>query len=131
MANEENLKPFQSGQSGNPNGRPKGIPNAKTRYRRLLELTQKKTNPVTGEIEEFTVAEQMDMKIFDKALKGDLQAYREIMDRLEGKPSQFITNEVNLNPVDELLKAYGIDPEGVQNGGETNEIVSDPSENKA
>lgn len=122
---------FKPGQSGNPNGRPKGIPNAKTRYRRLLELTQKKTNPVTGEIEEFTVAEQMDMKIFDKALKGDLQAYREIMDRLEGKPSQFITNEVNLNPVDELLKAYGIDPEGVQNGGETNEIVSDPSENKA
>lgn len=39
--------------------------------------------------------------------------------------------DVSVNPVDELLKAYGIDPEGVQNGGETNEIVSDPSENKA
>ena len=94
MANEQNLKHFKPGQSGNPKGRPKGIPNAKTRYKRLLELTQQKTNPVTGEIEEFTVAEQMDMKIFDKALKGDLQAYREIMDRLEGKPK--ITTDIDM-----------------------------------
>ena len=78
-------KPWKPGQSGNPAGRPKGIPNAKTRYRRLLELTSKKANPVTGEMEEFTQLELMDMAIFNKALKGDMAAYKEIMDRLEGK----------------------------------------------
>ena len=88
--NPQNLKHFEPGQSGNPAGRPPGIPNAKTRYKRLLELTSKKANPVTGEMEEFTQLELMDMAIFNKALKGDMAAYKEIMDRLEGKSMQSV-----------------------------------------
>jgi len=84
---------FKPGQSGNPNGRPKGVPNSKTRLLRLLQLIQTKTNPVTGEKEEFSIAEQMDMAIVAKALKGDIRAYESLMDRLEGKPQQTITNE--------------------------------------
>ena len=63
MANEQNLIPAQKGEIRNPNGRPKGIPNSKTRLLRLLELVQVKTNPITGEKEEFTVAEQLDMMV--------------------------------------------------------------------
>ena len=85
-----NLKPPVKGEVRNPKGKPKGIPNAKTRYRRLLELTSKKANPVTGEMEEFTQLELMDMAIFNKALKGDMAAYKEIMDRLEGKSQQSV-----------------------------------------
>jgi hypothetical protein len=41
MAGIDNLVHFEKGQSGNPNGRPKGVQNSKTRLLRLLELVQK------------------------------------------------------------------------------------------
>ena len=95
MANEQNLIPAQKGEVRNPNGRPKGIPNSKTRLLRLLQLVTKVRNPVTGEDEEFTIAEQLDMKIIAKAMKSDLRAYQEILDRLEGRAKQ--TTDINAN----------------------------------
>ena len=95
MANEQNLTPFKKGEVANPNGRPKGVPNSKTRLLRLLELVQVKTNPITGEKEEFTVAEQLDLMVLQKAFKGDLRAYQEILDRLEGRAKQ--TSEIELS----------------------------------
>ena len=107
MANEQNLKPFKVGNPGGP-GRPKGVQNSKTRLLRLLELVTKVRNPVTGEEEEFSIAEQLDMQIIAKARKGDLKAYEIILDRLEGKPKQ--TSEVELtggvNIVWEEKKTY-------------------------
>jgi hypothetical protein len=88
MAGIDNLVHFEKGQSGNPNGRPKGVQNSKTRLLRLLELVQKRKNPITGEDEEFTVLELMDMQMISKALKGDQRAYEAVVDRLEGKPKQ-------------------------------------------
>lgn len=106
MANEQNLqKPWPKGVSGNPKGKPKGIPNSKTRLIRLLELTENLTNPVTGEIEGFSVAEQMDLAQIVKARKGDTTAYNAIMDRLEGKAGQ----PIDLSVVDrrkEILERY-------------------------
>ena len=113
MANEQNLKPFPKGVSGNPAGKPKGVPNSKTRLLRLLELVQVKTNPITGEKEEFTVAEQLDLMVLQKAFKGDLRAYQEVMDRLEGKAKQSTELEVSggINITWEEKKTY------VQNTG--------------
>ena len=88
---------FPKGKSGNPAGRPPGIPNAATRYQRLLKLKSKKTNPVTGELEEFTQVELMDMALFIKALKGDLAAYKEIMDRLEGRAREHVEMDTKAN----------------------------------
>ena len=94
MANEQNLKPFEKGKPGGP-GRPKGVPNSKTRLLRLLEIVQVQTNPITGNKEEFSVAERLDLMVLQKAFKGDLNAYKEILDRLEGKPKQSTEVEVS------------------------------------
>lgn len=104
----DNLKPFKEGESGNPNGRPKGIPNSKTRLKRLLEIMQEKTNPFTGEVEGFSVAEQMDMAMILKAVKGDTKAYTALVDRLEGKPTQTNTVEITNNPARDVLEAAGL-----------------------
>jgi hypothetical protein len=94
MANEQNLIPAQKGEVRNPKGRGKGVLNSKTRLLKLLELVTTTKNPVTGEEEEFTIAEQLDMQIIAKARKGDLKAYEILLDRLEGKPKQ--STEVEL-----------------------------------
>jgi len=104
----EHIGQFKKGESGNPAGRPKGVPNSKTRLLRLLELVQTKTNPITGDKEEFTVAEQLDMVMINKAIKGDIRAYQEVMDRLEGKPKQSTEVEVSggMNITWEEKKTY-------------------------
>ena len=95
MANEQNLIPAQKGEVRNPKGRGKGVLNSKTRLLKLLELVTTVKNPITGEEEDFTLAEQLDMQIIAKARKGDLKAYEIILDRLEGKPKQ--STEVELS----------------------------------
>jgi hypothetical protein len=95
MANEQNLTPYPKGVSGNPAGKPKGVPNSKTRLLRLLELVSVQTNPITGDKEEFTVAERLDLVVLQKAFKGDLNAYKEILDRLEGRAKQSTEIEVS------------------------------------
>lgn len=86
--NNDNLIPPKKGEIRNPKGRGKGVPNSKTRMLRLLELTQDLTNPVTGIVEGFSVMEQIDMILIQKARKGDIHAIKEILDRLEGKAQQ-------------------------------------------
>lgn len=115
----KNLIPAKKGEVRNPNGKPKGIPNARTRYLRLLTLVQDVKNPVTGEIEKFTVLEQMDMKMFSKALAGDIKAYENIMDRLEGKPQQTVDMNVAVDTRKEILKKYGLGEEDVRQAQET------------
>ncbi len=106
MAREDNLKPFQPGQSGNPSGKPKGATHSSTRLKRILELVQKARNPVTKEDEDFTVLELMDMKQIDKALKGDTKAYAEIIDRLEGKAAQTSKVEISNPALDEVRAQF-------------------------
>jgi len=86
----------------NKNGRPKGSLNSKTRLKRFLELIVDIENPVTGENEKSTVLEKMDLVQISRALNGDLNAYKEILDRFEGKAlnseeSTDNTNEIIIN----------------------------------
>lgn len=101
----KNLKPFEKGVSGNPNGMPKGIEHSKTRLKRILTLLKEVPNPETKQLEKYSYLELMDLKQVKKALKGDTRAYQEILDRFEDKPTQRVEQKnentnINITPTD-------------------------------
>jgi hypothetical protein len=98
--------PEKGDPSPNPAGKPKGTLNTATRMKRLFELVVERKNPLTGKKEIFTGAELLDMALFKKALKGDVNAYREIMDRVEGK----VTTTINTNEYDAAKQVKALFP---------------------
>lgn len=76
---KENLKPFKKGESGNPNGRPKKLP----------ELDKLLADVLGGE-EGMTEAEAILKAMRAKAKKGDVRAAELILNRAYGKPKETI-----------------------------------------
>ena len=95
MANEENLKPFKKGESGNPNGRPKGTRSRSTIVREWLECSEVMTNPITGEKETLQQSDIITLALIKKARKGDVQAFKELMDSGFGRTVQEIEQTIN------------------------------------
>lgn len=93
MANEENLKSYKPGQSGNPNGRPKGSKNRSTIARQWLEVNQKLKNPITGQDETMSQEDLMTLALIKKAREGDVSAYKALMDSGYGAPVQQIEQQ--------------------------------------
>lgn len=60
---------FKKGQSGNPNGRPKGSRNKRTIVKEIIETVVKGKNPITGEEEETPIVDQMVWSIIKQTLK--------------------------------------------------------------
>lgn len=82
----ENLKPQKAGEpSHNPNGRPKGLRNRSTIVREWLEANYKKVNPITGQAETLQIQDHLVISLIGKALKGDVPAFKELMDSGHGK----------------------------------------------
>jgi hypothetical protein len=71
---------FKPGQSGNPGGRPKKQVTA--------ALERELNNLVPGDSEKRTWLQLMVQGAIKKAVKGDMKAFAEIIDRLEGKAMQ-------------------------------------------
>jgi hypothetical protein len=91
------IRPRRKGDPAPPGaGRPKGSENTKTKFARWLACTSKVVNPVTGQIEEISLHDQL---ILGQITKGifdqDTQAFNAVFDRFEGKVKQDIgvTNE--------------------------------------
>lgn len=120
MANEQNLKPFTGADDPRRGHKQKGVPHSKTRLKRLLELTENLTNPITKEVEGFTVAEQLDLAQIIKARKGDTRAYEAILDRLEGRPVQTTNVALEKSPAREVLEAMGMLEAEKDNDGQIN-----------
>ena len=90
MANEENLKSWKKGESGNPNGRPKGSLNRSTIARKWLQTSSKILNPITGEEETLTQEDIGTLALIKKLRQGDVQAYKALLDSSYGQPKETI-----------------------------------------
>jgi len=91
MAGYKDIKPvWEKGESGNPNGRPKGAKNRSTIARKWLEVNQSLKNPLTGENETMSQEDLMTLALIKKARDGDTNAYKALMDSGYGAPVQQI-----------------------------------------
>lgn len=79
-----NNKPFKKGQSGNPNGRPRKLP----------ELSVLLADVLGEEKDGISAAEAILKSIRAKAAKGDTRAAELLLDRAYGKPKQSIDNNI-------------------------------------
>src|SRR5450432_2028287 len=82
---EENLIPFKRGVSGNSKGRPRGALGVSTIIRKWMATKDTVKNPLTGEMTRLTSLDKMVISQMAKAFKGDTAAFKELMDRMEGK----------------------------------------------
>lgn len=88
---------FLPGVSGNPQGRPKGSEDFKTKWERAVERIAY-ANDVDPEDIEVILLE----KAFTEARKGNFNFYKDIMDRLYGKPMQPPSSENDFKPIEEI-----------------------------
>lgn len=118
MANEENLKPWKKGESGNPNGRPKGSRNRSTVAKEMLDIIIKDVDPLKvftkDDFKQFMEEHGMDMEklqmieanaeefitlaMIAKAKNGDVNAYKALLDSAYGTPKQTIDIKDNQKP---------------------------------
>ena len=94
MPNPENIKPPQIGEVRNPNGKPKGTRNRSTIVREWLEVVQRIKNPITNETEELSQADIMTLALISKARKGDVAAFKELMDSGFGKVKDVVEQHI-------------------------------------
>ena len=92
MPNPENIEPhkFKKGQSGNPKGRPK-----------LPDISEALKKVLNEEKDGIKALDAVLKSLRNKAIKGDVRAIQELLDRAYGKSKQFIdhtTKGESLNP---------------------------------
>jgi hypothetical protein len=94
----ENLIPYKPGQCGNPNGRPKKLPDLDKILDEVLGAENK------GKTE----AQQILAALLKKAKKGDVRAAEILLDRAFGKPKQQIDHTSKGEPITPIIKVgYG------------------------
>lgn len=100
MAGKGQIEPrWEKGESGNPNGRPKGAKNRSTIARYWLEVNQNLKNPLTGESETMSQEDLMTLALIKKAREGDVNAYKALMDSGYGAPLQQVEQTIIEQPL--------------------------------
>lgn len=87
MPKPENVIPHQikPGEVKNPKGRPKGSKNRSTIVKKWLETKERVHNPITNKYQRLSQADIMTLALISKARKGDVLAFKELMDSAYGK----------------------------------------------
>lgn len=90
MRNTKGIEPhkFSKGESGNPNGRPKKLP----------QLDKLMADVLGEEKDGITAAEAILKKLRQMAAQGNLRAAEILLDRGYGKPKQQIDNTIEVKP---------------------------------
>ena len=98
MANPQNIEPYKmkKGQTLNPKGRPKKIP----------ELRELLANVLGDEKDGKSAAEAILMALRNKAIKGDVRAAELLLDRAYGK-----VKDIDNRPNDLVITISGPTPE--------------------
>ena len=100
MAFPHDGRKMKKGETLNPNGRPKKLP----------ELSKLMADILGDEKNGLTTAERILKAIEAKALKGDINAAEMLLDRGYGKPKQ--TQETNITSSDPLVIIRTIETDG-------------------
>jgi hypothetical protein len=93
---EDNPKPFKKGQSGNPNGRPKKIP----------ELDKLLADVLGEEKDGVEAAKAILMALRAKATKGDVRAAEVLLDRAYGKAKQFLDHSTLGEKINQIVPPW-------------------------
>ena len=96
--NDENLKSWKKGQSGNPAGKPIGTRSFKSILNKYLDKTLKSKDPFEGKTSDIPAREIMMLKLIGEGLKGNLTAIRYVCDMIDGPIKQVM--DVNHGDVD-------------------------------
>lgn len=108
-----NLRRLQKGETANPAGRKKGSRNRRTIIREILDNLQVKGIDLnTGEETDnlIPVAERITLAQVVKAMSGDTNAFRELMDGGFGKVADKVKNEVTFKQMGRVTAARVGDP---------------------
>ena len=97
--NIDNLNMFKKGESGNPSWRPKGTLNRKTIAREYLAFLQEEVNPLTGIKELLSNEDMITLALIHKAKKGDVSAYKGLMDSAYGAVKQSLELKEGETPI--------------------------------
>ena len=93
---QSNLKPFKKGQSGNPKGRPK-----------IPDLSQAISKILNEEKDGMIALDAVLKALRARAIKGDVRAIQELLDRAYGKAKQHIdhtTDGQSINQINVKIK---------------------------
>ena len=96
---------FKPGQSGNPAGRPKSVT--------LSEAIRLQLAKKVSEGSDYTYAEAIAQVLCVAAVRGNVNAAREIADRTEGKPRQSVDVDMSVSDWRAVAQAHGLSQEDV------------------
>jgi hypothetical protein len=102
----DNITPPVKGEIRNPNGKPKGTLNRKTKMKMWADIVERVTNPITGEIADLDQVDQAMLTLIGIAKNPSdpraVKAIQEMLDTLYGKNADVLQADVTstINIVD-------------------------------